>query len=132
MSGVSEAVSIDRHAIRAMVEDFWRSFLAVGRTNPAIGQQTVMRYEERITSTAALMPDDQARVFLKAVDEERETLFNEYNRDPDALKHRLGLPLDPAPVVFYQQRQGFGEMAVRTAVRATIWETIFSLFRFFR
>lgn len=131
-TGVREVPSIDRDAIRSMVEDFWRSFLAVGRTNPVIGQQTVMRFEERIKSTAALMPGDQAQVFLKAVDEERETLFNEYNRDPDALKHRLGLPLDATPVVLYQQRQGFGEMAVRTAVRATIWESIFSLFRVFR
>ena len=116
-----------------MVEDFWRSFLAVGRNNPTIGQETIFRFEERIKSEAALMPNNQAQVFLKAVDEEREILFNEYNLDPGALKHRLGLAPDAAPtVVLPQQRQGFGEMAARTAVRATIWESVFSLFRLFR
>ena len=118
-----------------MVEDFWRSFIAVARHNPKIGGEIIEQFEERIQSTAALMPSDQAKLFLDVIDEEREILFNEYKRNPVALKHRLGLlpnatPVAPPALVY--QRQGLGEIAVRTAVRATIWESVFSLFRLFR
>ena len=83
--------SIDRAAIRAMVEDFWRSFLAVARQNPQVGAESILRFNERMQSTAALMEKEQAEVFLRTVEEERELLFNEYERNPDALKRRLGL-----------------------------------------
>ena len=36
--------SIDRAAIRAMVEDFWRSFLAVARQNPQVGAESISRF----------------------------------------------------------------------------------------
>ena len=83
--------SIDRAAIRAVVEDFWRSFLAVARQNPQVGAESISRFSERMQSTAALMEKEQADVFLRTVEEERELLFNEYERNPDALKRRLGL-----------------------------------------
>lgn len=49
--------------------------------------------------------------------------------NPEALKLRLG-PVVPQQI--HRQRQSMGEMAVRTAVRATIWESVYSLFRLFR
>ena len=82
---------MDRAAIRAMVEDFWRSFLAVASQNPQIGVESVSRFDERMQSTASLMEKEQAENFLRIVEEERELLFNEYQRNPDALKRRLGL-----------------------------------------
>jgi hypothetical protein len=74
-----------------MVEDFWRSFLAVARQNPQVGAESILRFNERMQSTAALMEKEQADIFLRTVEEERELLFNEYERNPDALKRRLGL-----------------------------------------
>lgn len=127
-------VTIDRAAIRSMVEDHWRSFISVAVRNPKIGLQSLENFDERIQATAALMPRERAAMYLQAVEEEREILFNEYNRDPDALKRRLGLgPVkQPNRVVHQHHRQSIGELAVRTAVRATIWETVISLFRVFR
>jgi hypothetical protein len=75
------------------------------------------------------MPSEQAKTFTQTVEEQRQILFDEYGRNPEALKHRLGLAGPPA--VTYQQ-QGLGEMVVRTAIRATVWESVFSLFRLFR
>ncbi|HUC72660.1 MAG TPA: hypothetical protein VMS01_15835 [Stellaceae bacterium] len=125
-------VNIDRAAIRSMVEEHWRSFLAVARDNPQIGKDSILRFQERIRSTASLMQPDQARVFIQAVEEEGEILFTEYGRNPDDLKQRLGLsPRFTNPVVTHQQ-QGLGEMVVRTAIRATVWESVFGLFRLFR
>ncbi|MFD2783189.1 superinfection immunity protein [Novosphingobium pokkalii] len=34
-----------------------------------------------------------------------------------------------APTMAYGGRMGLGELAARTAVRATVWETVFRLFR---
>jgi hypothetical protein len=127
-------VTIDRAAIRSMVEDHWRSFISVAVSNPQIGFQSLQNFDERIQATAALMPPERAAMYLQAVEEEREILFNEYNHNPDALKRRLGLgPVrQPNRVVHQHRRQSIGELAVRTAVRATIWETVISLFRAFR
>jgi hypothetical protein len=127
-------VTIDRAAIRSMLEDHWRSFISVAVSNPQIGFQSLQNFDERIQATASLMPPERAAMYLQAVEEEREILFNEYNRNPDALKRRLGLgPVrQPNRVVHQHQRQSIGEMAVRTAVRATIWESVISLFRAFR
>jgi hypothetical protein len=127
-------VTIDRAVIRSMVEDHWRSFISVAVRNPQIGFQSLENFDEQIQATAALMPPERAAMYLQAVEEERQILFNEYNRDPDALKRRLGLgPVkQPNRVVHQHHRQSIGELAVRTAVRATIWETVISLFRAFR
>lgn len=128
---MDQFVEIDRVAIRGMVEDFWRSFLVVAQSSPQIGLDTISRFDERIQSMASMMPPDQSKVFLEVVDIEREALFNEYKSDPTALKARLGLPSDSgynAPRASHQ-RQTLGEVAAKTAVRATIWEIIGALFR---
>jgi hypothetical protein len=116
------------------VEDHWRSFISVAVSNPQLGAQSIQNFDERVNSMAALMPPDRAAMYLQTVEEEREILFNEYNRNPDALRRRLGLAPLYAPSVVMRQpsRQSIGEMAVRTAVRATIWESVISLFRAFR
>jgi hypothetical protein len=41
---MSESFSIDKAAIRAMVEDFWRSFIAVARNNPKIGGEIIEQF----------------------------------------------------------------------------------------
>jgi hypothetical protein len=129
---MGEIVNIDRAAIRSMVEDHWRSFLAVAKDNPQIGGESILSFEERMRAIASLMEPEQAQIFIQTLEEEREILFEEYKHNPEGLKHRLGLtPQFTQPVIIHQQR-GLGQLAVRTAVRATIWESIFALFRLFR
>jgi hypothetical protein len=129
---MSQSMDIDRSAIRAMVEDHWRSLLAVAQTNPHLGRESILRFDEQIQATAALMQPQEGAVFRQTVDEEREILFNEYQRDPDSLKHRLGLTPSVAPTLVIHHQQTLGEVVGRTAVRATVWESIFALFRLFR
>jgi hypothetical protein len=74
-------VRIERAAIRSMVEDFWRSFISVAVTNPQIGAQTIQNFDGRIQATASLMVPENAKLFLEAVEEERDLLFNEYKRN---------------------------------------------------
>ena len=126
---MAESVSVDRAVVRAMAEDHWRSFLAVAATSAEIGAASIRRFEERIHATAALMAPGDAATFLKAMQEERNMLVDEYERDPETLKRRLGF----APgVQAHTGQQGIGGMVVRTAVRATVWDAVRALFSAFR
>jgi hypothetical protein len=134
-------VHVDRIAIREMVEDAFRSQMLFHRNyidahphrTPQESQDAAyefyQRWAHRIEATADLMPPDKGAAFRDMVGEEYGFLIKELERNPQALAQRLGVVMGgPAPQVVYR-RQGIGEMAVRTAVRATIWELIFSLFR---
>ena len=138
-------VTVDRAAVRRLVEDFWRSLVLFGRhmgetqpnITPAAAQAQFVdfsrQFHERNEATAALMAPDRAKAFLQVIDEEDAICFQEHQTNKPAFYRRLGLNFtenDRRPVVY--QRQNIGEMAVRTAVRATIWELIFALFRLFR
>jgi hypothetical protein len=128
--------AIDRSVVRGMVENLWRLLLVfAARINPEILEQTIMRFQEQIAATAALMHGQQSEAFLRIVDEEREILLQEHRRNPDALKRRLGLP--PYGSQYIPQRgghpqQSLSDVVVRTAIRATVWESVIELFRAFR
>jgi hypothetical protein len=134
-------VHVDRIAIREMVEDAFRSQMLFQQNyidahprssrqeSQDAGYEFFQRWVRRIEATAALMPPEQGAAFREMVGEEQGFLMRELERNPQALARRLGVTMGrPAPQVVYH-RQGIGEMAVRTAVRATIWELIWSLFR---
>ena len=70
------------------------------------------------------MPPEQAREFYRMIAEEMRMLNAERKRSFFAQARRLGVL--PGRV---SHRQGIGEMAVRTAVRASIWTAISRLFR---
>ncbi len=169
-------MSVDRTAVREMVEDFWRSYILFIRDTqqgrPGADPEALKgeflefgrRAWERFQAIADLMPPEQGRSFMQMVDEEDTVCSREHHSNPERfyrrleltprvrnrreqqrLYRRLGLEPDavehsspdvaPVAVAMRQpmaqtyHRQGIGEMAVRTAVRATIWELIRSLFR---
>ena len=136
--------TVDRATIRQMIEDFWRSGVLFGRhwgeTHPNADPESFRaaatdfseRFWGRIDATAELMPLEQAKIFRQIVAEEDTICFGEHQNNTDAFYRRLGLnltrtPVPSSPVVYH--RQGLGELAVRTAVRATVWQLIWSLFR---
>lgn len=74
-----EAVSIDRAAIRRLVEDHWRSLILFGRhmgeTHPSADPEEFRdafvnfgrEFDERNIATATLMPREQADMFMRTV-----------------------------------------------------------------
>ena len=81
---------------------------------------------------AALMPAEKAKPFLLAIEKEREKLFAEYEFSPTALRSRLNLPPAQIRTVQYpssQKGQNYAGLIVKTAVRATVWEIVRSVFR---
>lgn len=109
--------NVDVEMVRGMVEDYWRSFLAVN--NQSAGQEVISRFEERIAATASLMTEENAIAFLAIIEVERETLFNEYRSSPDALKRRLSIR---------GNRDAKGGTVAGAVAGATIWGAISSLF----
>jgi hypothetical protein len=142
---------IDRAAARQFVEDFWRTLMLAGRDlarrYPTMTREceAVWReeahelhvgFERQRDFIADLMSPERAALFLRMVDEEDETCFNEEQSNPVAFYRRLGIDETygsrrPIASSAYQGR-GLGNLAVRTAVRATVWESIYSVFRMFR
>jgi hypothetical protein len=126
---------MDRDIVTGMVEDFWRAFLRAAQTSTVAGNEARNNFETRIAQTAAQLPPIEAAAFLQTVEAERERMLAAYSADPAALKKRLGVPLgvDGRGQGYKTSgRQGLGELAVRTAVRATVWESVWGLFRLFR
>lgn len=125
---------MDDIEITVMVEDLWRTMLsATASGNGDAATAAVNRFQKMIEEMAALMSPADAESFNEMVENAREKLFREYNADPEALRERLGV--GNARGVTYEpnsSRMGLGQVAVRTAVRATVWESIYSLFRAFR
>lgn len=117
---------------RQLVEDHWRAFLLEGKQDPAMGARMIEAFDQRIQAQAVSMPADKGAVFKATVETERERLFSEYESSPKLLMQRLNIGQavepDQAPRR-HSNRQGLGELVVRTAVRATIWEIVRSLFR---
>ena len=120
----------DVAVVRQMVEDHWRAFLLLGRQNPAAGASLIQSFDERISGYSASLSQDKAKVFLTTIEREREKLFLEYELNPDALKARLNIAVEAPQTRQARSRgQSFGEIVVRTAVRATVWEIVRSIFR---
>lgn len=125
-------VLMDRAAITVMVEDFWRSFIPIAFSGDQRKATLVVeRFQKQIEDMAALMSDGDAATFNQMVEEERDILFREYNANPQKFKARLGVsaPRETPKAARRSNRMGLGELAVRTTVRATVWETVISLFR---
>lgn len=125
---------MDRNIVSGMVEDYWRAYIpAVQTSGMEAALEVSQRFEQRVEQTAQLMAPLEAAAFRQAVDAERERLIQEYTADPAALKLRLGINLGvEAPAQRRRGSAGLGDIAVRTAVRATVWGGIWSLFRVFR
>lgn len=118
--------------VRQLVEDHWKAFLLAGRQNPAIGARMIEAFDQRIQAQVDSLPADTGAAFKAIVESERGRLFAEYEASPELLMQRLniGQTVRPAQEPFRQRTgHGFGELVVRTAVRATIWEIVRSIFR---
>ena len=124
---------MDQEAITAMVEDFWRGFMRAsfnGKKAEAVAM--VGRFDQQLKEVRSILPASEVEPFDEMVEAEREKLFREYNANPEALRRRLGTGTSDRGATPGRSRMGLGEVAARTAVRATVWDTIGSIFRAFR
>jgi hypothetical protein len=87
--------------------------------------------EQNVGSFITTLESDEQHYFVSRIEYYRETLFAEYNKNHRQQKIRLGLLAEAPQVtnVKAMSESGVGELIARTAVRATVWQTIAALFR---
>lgn len=123
---------------REIVEVNWKAFLTFAvEGSPDLGKECLLRFEEKIARQAREMGKDGER-WLAVIEEQRALIFDEYISNPDGLKRRLGVGTPQQAVQPHTQQirhvsgESLADLAVRTTVRASIWATVFSIFRWFR
>jgi hypothetical protein len=93
-------------------------------------RQMTNQFADQMEALAEAMPPAQGKEFMGICLEEMRSIAAEFKRSFYNLARRLEvLPGSVSHPGNVSHRQGIGEMAVRTAVRASIWATIFRLFR---
>jgi hypothetical protein len=135
-------IHVYRKAIRDMVEHFFiaeilfeQNYAAVHGNNYNVDEYNnaaiaeADKFTERMNAIAALMSPEQAKEFAQIAFEETQSLRGEMRRDFKALARRLGVEIRPTQPAYQSHRMGLGELAVRTAVRATVWDIVGSLLR---
>jgi len=126
----------DRALARSIAEAHWRDMIdAAFRGNMERATAIPQRLDERFLEIMTELPTDRGVEFLAAAEEERDKLFEEYRRNPEAPKRRIGAatvePRTPSPYRTPRPSaaRNLGDTVVRTAVRATVWETVRAIFR---
>jgi hypothetical protein len=119
-----------RYSARNLVESHWRNFLAMVDVNKRKALEAPYAFEATINTMMEHMPAPDASLFRSVIEEERDKLTKEYWSNPAALKARLGVINQTATHTY--NRHSLDDLVVRTAVRATIWESIWAIFRLFR
>ena len=134
MAAERQRIDLDkvRNSARLAVEDHWRQFLTLAHSDMRKAVGTVHSFKAMVKEMTAHMPEPDASVFRQTVEAERQKLADEYDRNPGALRARLGLATPLPAFMPSRNRQGMDELVVRTADRATIWESIWAIFRLFR
>lgn len=116
-----------RNEIRLFVEEYWKGFLETNALRgPGPALELTNHFNELVQRNAIELGEGGPRS-LAMVEAERDRLLQEYDRDPDAQKRRLGVVIPtqaPAPLQRGRQPMPLGELAVRTAVRATVWTVV--------
>ncbi len=121
-----------RNSARLAVEDHWRNFLTLVHIDKRKAIEAMKSFDATINMLIKDMSEPDASLFRQTFEVEREKILDEYDRNPDALKARLGLTNQVPTFTRSRNRQGLDELAVRTVVRATVWESVRSVFRLFR
>lgn len=100
---------------------------------PNAALEVSREFEARIAEASRALDPLDGLAFQQAVEADREMLMAEYTSNPLALKRRLGLAfVTGSEKNIRSGGQDLGELAVRTAVRATVWESVRAIFRLFR
>jgi hypothetical protein len=142
----TDNVTTDQDAeVRKFADDLvdlhWKLFLgAAARGDEDGARKLILDFEKNCEENKAKVirgesgPKDNPENFRKVVlyiEDARGRIADEYDRDPVALKRRLGVPVTTQVSAPARQtnRMGIGEMAARTAVRATVWTVVRDVIR---
>ncbi len=123
-SGSSETATIMN--FDDQLDAFWREGFLSGGSNQNAFQAKYEAFIYSLQAQASHLPqDEQDRLIMRLVARNGEYI-SLGQQDMKALKSRLGVPTSSAST------DRLAQIAVETAVRATVWESVAALFRTFR
>ncbi len=127
MNAADEVEAAMHSEITELVESYWQAFLTIGPKSSPKAVELIATFDSRVQRIGDGLGGAHGEAFVAAVQRERNRLLHEYETDPTALRRRLGIP-SIEPTSHVQQAESVGEMVARTAIRATVWETVRALF----
>ena len=122
---------------RTMIEGMYREMLPLAWSNQKMrAERCIHEFKHRADLVAGkIRPAADALEFIARFDRMRDVIADvmETTKDRAEFIESLGLTrLDPVLQQRRSNRMPLGELAVRTAVRATVWEMVRGIFRMFR
>ena len=131
--------------ITELLDQYFRD-MVFAKQNPGNNGEDAAenRLMHKLEKICASMPVPQANDFMDRYNEIAHKRFMDFKANPDAELRKIGSSLaalqgahdiphparSPSPAAPRQYRgSGIGRTVVRTAVRATVWEAVFSIFR---
>jgi hypothetical protein len=122
-----------REVVQLLIDDFYRSMFSLqGLTDYAAVEMHQAEFLEKLNRYLWQFPvEDQPAVFA-LIDQMRGQASDECENNPVSFRQRLGTPRNMGIPANGYHPQGIGEVVVKAAVNATVWQTIAALFRSFR
>lgn len=122
---------------QTLINDMYREMLPLAWANQKIRATSCLNEWKLRNDAIALkiLPLEDAREFVARLDRMREVIGDVMASEPDRIAYIKSLGIDNrnVPILRSQsKRMPLGELAVRTAVRATVWDSVRAIFRMFR
>lgn len=88
---MSEDADTRANALRAMVEDHWRSLIRLSGVNPQMAGEEVFRFEAMVDQLASQQPPDQEAWYRRTLQRLRGEYAERERIDPDSLRKSLNI-----------------------------------------
>ena len=122
-----EKLRADRGVVYKIIEDHWRTVFETDCTSDKQidALEDGLRY--RLGACGGTLPDDEQRRMIEYVQVISKEFSDECERDARGLRHRLCGPVASRNIVAVSEQSAV-HTVVDTAVRATIWQFVASMF----
>jgi hypothetical protein len=109
--------------VTELVENHYRAFIPLVENKDKSAAAVIAGFIQRTDDAAKQMGPAQGAAYLQRIESEDARLGAEYMVDKAAFKQRLGIVSRGGTL----PNHGYVDLAVRTAIRATIWESLAKL-----
>jgi hypothetical protein len=109
---------VEMAEVTELVENHYRTFIPVVENHPTAAAAVISGFVQRTDYAAKQMGPAQGAAYLQKIEAEDARLAAEYMADKAAFKRRLGIAGGKSAVA----NHGYADLAIRTAIRASIWE----------
>lgn len=130
---------VNASEIQQRVDDYWRGNFALAGNGVALEAHMNKFTTDTIAKAESLSCQEAAEKYMEVIKFVAQTRASQFEMDPNGFRAELGIaPVAQVPNQTQAHVHGGGQLkglaatAAHTLVRATVWETVRSVFRLFR